>query len=580
MSGYDPAPEQRRKLLTAVLATASNLVEQPTSPLLGPLCTTLKLLGRSPAGSEELGRENGLKTLVRLGGLGRLAELPRQVLSTSEEQENDDDETQAAQRTLAQAEADPLLPHEAEALRCLCNVLTLHPSAREIFPDLFLADDKRSALQGLNRILDITGAGFLAGRLLFLVTSKASDVISELAVGRECIETMERVRLFSLFCPPVSTSAYARVSEQFAKRYLTLYNSPTHRNLLSSGPPTSTMDDVLKEHLKLAYNLMLQYSRRPAAVPEGFGKLAIDDGGGKKKRFWRSREKSGGSSTPTSPEVGADAALDATSPVSSPSLPSGEEPARSKSPLSFAKRAVDAVKHRSNSPSQKSIDSQTSSPTLNSTSPASLASELQEGNSPDGLYLTASHLFLPLFQPYLSIAVRLPLLPPASPASPSPSLKDPSLIVRAALATLLNFPTELEELSGYSTSWTQYVPSRLADDGTVLHGGGVGSLGERLIELLEGVCNAYFPVDRVPASPKLVTKKDREEGKKLVPPVAPDEWIQPGEGEATKIEEILGPVMLLLRKMSMIGEAQYVFQNVLLPPNVFVELFSLPLSRR
>ncbi|GAA6042873.1 hypothetical protein JCM8097_007203 [Rhodosporidiobolus ruineniae] len=562
-TGYDPVPEHRRKLIAALLETATALTaDSSPSPLLGPLATTLKLLGRSPAGSEQLARQDGLKTLVKLGGLERLADIPRPTAAgdDAEEEEDDDDEARKAEKALASAEKDPLQPYEAEALRCLCNTLTLHPSARDIFPDVLLADDKRAALKGMVRILDTSGAGFLGGRLLFLVTSKASEVISELAVAGECVEVMQ----------------------QFAKRYLAVYNSPSHRSILCAGPPTSTMDDILREHLKLAYNLMLQYSRMPAHAPEGFskpGSAVADEQGGKKKRFWRSREKSAGSSSaPGSPDLASEATAE--SPLGSPA-PS-DLPQRSKSPLSFAKRAVDAVKHKAGS-SSPSTDK--GSPTLGgSPSPASPSSSAgQEGTSPDSLSLTAAHLFLPLFQPYLSLAVLLPILPPPSPSVPTPSFKDPSPTVRSALATLLNFPLELEELSGWSTSWLQYVlPSgadpRLAPDGTVLQGRGIGSLGERLVELLHGVLDAYFPPDRLPDSPKLLTAAQREKGTRddLAPPVAPDEWIPTGEGEAAKIEEILGPIMLLLRKLSMLGEAQFVFRELLYPPNLDR---TLPLDR-
>ncbi|GAA5919980.1 hypothetical protein JCM6882_004145 [Rhodosporidiobolus microsporus] len=560
-TGYDPAPEQRRKLIAAALASASSLSDDPaSSPLLVPLCTTLKFLGRSPAGSEELRRQNGLRTLVRLGGLERVAVLPKPPRSPSPDaaEEDDDDEARAAEKALARTEKDPLAASEAEALRCLCNTLTLHPSAREVFPDVLLADDKRAALKGMVRILGCSGGGFLGGRLLFLVTSKASEVVSELAHAGECVETME----------------------QFAKRYLAIYNSPSHRSSLFAGPPTSTMDDVLREHLKLAYNLMLQYSRQPANVPEGFlkpGSAAAEENGGKKKRFWRSREKSGGNTT-SSPDSGAEDGPGAESP--SPTVPSSPSSIpRSKSPLSFAKRAVDAVKHRSSS-TLSSPAAEKGSPTPASGSPYASGSTSggQEGTSPDALSLTALHLFLPLFQPYLSLAVTLPLLPsPTSPAAPAPSFKDPSPVVRSALATLLNFPIELEELSGWSTSWLQYVPPRLAPDGSVLKGGGIGSLGERLLDLLSGVCEAYFPADRVPENLKILTQRDREgKGKKLEAPCAPDEWIPTGEGEATKIEEILGPIMLLLRKLSMLGEAQFHFRERLLPPTLDR---SLPLDR-
>ncbi|GAA6003101.1 hypothetical protein JCM10207_001989 [Rhodosporidiobolus poonsookiae] len=550
--GYDPAPEHRRKLIAALLASASSTADG-TSPLTIPLCTTLKLLGRSPAGSEELGRKNGLETLVRLCGLERVADVPHPPPLAEESPDADDDEAKAAQHALEQVEKDLLTPPEAEALRCLCNTLTLHPAARDAFPNVLLADEKRTALRGMVRILGTGGGGFLGGRLLFLVTSKASEVISELAHSGVCIAAME----------------------QFAQRYLVIYNSPSHRSLLSSGPPTSTMDDVLREHLKLAYNLMLQYSRQPNDVPEGFSKASSeghDEAGGKKRRFWRSREKSGASSpgSPNSPELGAEQPAEPSNlEAALSSSPPKAERARSKSPLSFAKRAVDAVKHRTSSAtSSPETPKSSTSPSPNSGTPPSARltdSGAQEGTSPDALSLTASHLFLPIFQPYLSIATLLPVLPPPTPAAPKPSFKDPSPTVRAALATLLNFPVELEELSGWSSSWLQYVPPRLAPDGSVLKGGGLGSLGGRLLELLEGVCEAYFPSDRVPENPKLLTQKAREHGRQLEAPVEPDEWIPVGEGEATKIEEILGPVMLLLRKISMLGEAQHHFRERLLP---------------
>ncbi|BGP16865.1 hypothetical protein JCM10213_007312 [Rhodosporidiobolus nylandii] len=560
-TGYDPSYNDRRSLLSALLASASAGLDDPApSPLLVPLCTTLKLLGRNPAGSEELARQNGIRVLLRLGGLERVADLPRPGgFSPTATDEEDDDEAALAEKALSCAEKDPLAPAEAEALRCLCNVLMLHPSARDVFPEVLIADEKRAALRGMVRVLGCSGAGFLAGRLLFLLTSKASDLIAEIATGGECVEALE----------------------ELARRYLAIYNSPSHRASLSSGPPTTTMDDILREHLKLAYNLMLQHSRQSANISEGLAKTtSADENGGKKKRFWRSREKNGeksGSSTASnSPDLPQEEASE-TALSSSPPTSTSDAP-RSKSPLSFARRAVDAVKHRGGSTPTSPDPSHRSSPKLGEASTAPAASSAQsssvtaapqEGNSPDALSLDAAHLFLPLFQPYLSIAVLLPLLPPSpTPAQPPSTLKDPSPLVRAALAALLNFPLELEELSGWSTSWLQYVPTRLAPDGSVLRGGGIGSLGERLLELLRGVCDAYFPPDRVPENAKLLTKKDREEGRKLEAPCSPDEWIPTGEGEATKIEEILGPVMLLLRKMSMLGEAQYVFRELLMPANL------------
>ncbi|BGP48946.1 hypothetical protein JCM10450v2_004825 [Rhodotorula kratochvilovae] len=547
--GFDPAPEQRRKLVAAVLAAAPLALDGAPGPTIGPLCTLLKLLGRSAAGTEELARADGLRTLLALGGLARVAELPRAATPSAEEEDDDDDDGAAAERALAAFEVDPLQPAQQEALRCLGNTLTLHPSARELFPDVLLADERRGALRGLVRVLGCKGAGFLAGRLLFLLTSRPSELVGELALEGECVEAMQ----------------------QFADRYLAIYRSASRRSALTSTTPgTPSLDDILREHLKLAYNLMLQYSRAPPAVPEGFNKAPGAGLGATvgKKRFWRSREKSGGSAT-SSPDVVAPAD-EAEAGTSSP---------RSKSPLSFARKVVGAVKGSSSagsSPTLSTSPKEGGSPSLTAAAqpsglvPAAAASSSAAG---DSLTLTASHLFLPLFHPYLSLAVTLALLAPA-PASPlapaaEPSFKDPSPVVRAALNTLLNFPVELEELSGWSTSWLQYVPPRISPaDGTVLKGGGIGSLGERLLELLRGVCDFHFPADRLPPAPKMHTARDREQGRQLEAPCAPDEWLPTGEGETGRVDEILGPVMLLLRKLSMLGEAQYVFRQLLFPDNL------------
>ncbi|GAA5844533.1 hypothetical protein JCM9279_006337 [Rhodotorula babjevae] len=572
--GFDPSPEQRRKLLSALLPAALFALDHAAPPPhLVHLCTLLKLVGRSPAGTEELSRADGLTVLLRLGGLARAAGLPpasdpNSALTPStnsdDEQDDDTDDAAKAARALSSFEEDPLSPSEQEALRCLANTLTLHPSAREVFPDVLLAEaDQRVSVRGLVRLLGCKGAGFLAGRLLFLLTSRPSELVGELALEGECVIAMQ----------------------QFAERYLAIYYSDSHHPSLTAGTPS--LDNILREHLKLAYNLMLQYSRAPPVVPETFGKpssSASPSGastGLGKKRFWRSREKSGASIS-SSPDLGAaDDASEAGS-TATASAPGA------KSPRSLAQKVVDAVKGTASS---SGASTPVGSPSLGASkelgsyaassagaAPAASSTAATEGSSPDSLSLTAAQLFLPLFRPYLTLAVTLPLsaAPTSGPSSssssatpPVPPIKDPSPVVRAALNTLLNFPVELEELSGWSTSWLQYVPPRISpDDGTVLRGGGIGSLGERLVELLHGVCEAYFPADRTPPSPKAYSARDRDEGRTLVPPCGPDEWIPTGEGEAAKVDEILGPVMLLLRKLSMLGEAQFVFRNVLFPPNL------------
>ncbi|GAA5992365.1 hypothetical protein JCM10908_000448 [Rhodotorula pacifica] len=586
--GYDCPPETRRKLVDAVLVTVAGI--QPTAtassnhPLVPPTCVLLKLLGRSPAGTEQLARPDGLRALVRLGGLERVAELPRPSVedgTSSAERDgeadlddtNDGDDTEedlasSATTALSQAEDDPLTAAESEALRCLANTLTLHPSARDVFPDVILADERRAALRGLVRLLSCKRAGFLGGRLLFLLTSKTSEVIAELAHGSECIDALQK----------------------FAERFLTIYKSPTHQALLSAGPPTTTYSDILKEHLKLAYNLMLQYSRAPPLLPEPFALDTADDVGpgtaSRKKRFWRSKSTSSGTDQPAPSSAASNAptqdfgvSADGV-PSLSPSPPVLEPQPRSKSPASFAKRVVGAVKRASPATSPKESPANQRRPNACEFSSGGGG----EGNGPNTLSLTAAHVFLPLFRPYLVLATTLPLLEPASPAPGIPSTapkKEISPTVRAALNTLLNFPLELEELSGWSTSWLQYVPLRISPtDGTVLHGGGIGSLGERLLETLQAVCDLHFPADRIPSNPRTVTKQDREQGRTLKAPCQPDEWFPSASAardEAQRVDEVLGPVMLLLRKLSMLSEAQVAFRECIFPAHADR---TLPLDRQ
>lgn len=87
--------------------------------------------------------------------------------------------------------ADPLTAQESEALRTLCNVTQLHPSGRALFPSLLQAEE--GAVTGLVRLLNAEGAGFLAGRLLFLATSQASSLTGDLVEGVEVIAGLEQV---------------------------------------------------------------------------------------------------------------------------------------------------------------------------------------------------------------------------------------------------------------------------------------------------------------------------------------------------------------------------------------------------
>lgn len=181
----------------------------PSEPLVPLTYALLKLLGRNPAGTEELARPDGLKTLLHLGGLERVAAIPKTSSAdpttkgtTGDSHEDVDEEiddadaasAKCAERVLADARDDPLAPHESEALRCLANTLTLHPPARDIFPEVVLADERRGTLRGLVSLLTCKRAGFLAGRILFLLTSKPSDAIAELVLGGDCIESLRKVR--------------------------------------------------------------------------------------------------------------------------------------------------------------------------------------------------------------------------------------------------------------------------------------------------------------------------------------------------------------------------------------------------
>jgi len=343
--------------------------------------------------------------------------------------------------------------------------------------------------------------------------------------------------------------------KQYANRYLAISRSSSLELHLTSGPMPKP-EDVLREHLKLAYNLMLQYTRSQPSSLEGNASRRGSRGDvidKKKRRFWPSRQPSTSSEAPSQhqeelPEEGEGVVRER----------------RDSAAKSFAKRVVGAVKSGShhtpsaNTPTTLS-SSPTSSPALGSTRKLS-SDTTREASPPDSLSLTSAHLFLPIFRPYLALAVSLPLHPSSS------SHKEPSPTVRSALNTLLNFPIELEELDGSEYSWIQYVPPRTDKEGIVLRAGGIGSLGERLLELLQTTCDAYFPVDSIPPKSNAISAVERE--RTVTAPAGPDDWIPTGQGEASKIEEILGPVMLLVRKLSMIGEANEMFRFVLFPPNM------------
>lgn len=230
-SPHSPQPsiETRRRLLSLLLTSLT-----PTSPSapplekeqLDPTLSLIKLFGRAPAGSEELSREKALQTLLAYSGLARCGKLLRrpggvggfrseqqrrrrgrsedrptgivELVSSEDEEDLDEDEDSELNVTtpmptrLNANSSDPLTHSESEALRTLCNVLMLHPSSRVAFPSALSNQDVR----GLVRLVAVPGAGFLAGRLLFLLTSQQSEWVRELAEGSELVERMEEVRRF------------------------------------------------------------------------------------------------------------------------------------------------------------------------------------------------------------------------------------------------------------------------------------------------------------------------------------------------------------------------------------------------
>lgn len=203
---------------------------------------------------------------------------------------------------------------------------------------------------------------------------------------------------------------------------------------------------------------------------------------------------------------------------------------RSSSPARFARRIKKAVTGSSNS-------SPTPPPLPKKVLPHAEESQADGGE----LKLAAARThFLPIFRPYLRLAVLLPF---------GPDSKSPDQLMLNALNSLLIFPLALEELDGYSYSWLQPVPNAA----TIGH---LAPLPSRAIELLRRTCDAWFPTDVVPV------------GARGKAPVNPDELLQRGLGESARVEEILGPLMLLLRKLTMLAEPQGQLKQYLIPDDL------------
>lgn len=304
--------------------------------------------------------------------------------------------------------------------------------------------------------------------------------------------------------------------------------------MLTAGP-IPTRADTLKEHLKLAYNLGLQYSRTPA--PDSASLRAQGPYGG-------ARRASAGSETGDQVGKTDDA---------------GSSPSKSKR-FAGARRIVEAVKTGSRPSSRSSSPARRPSTTAeDETRPTS---KLRNGSREDGdgnsgaLSLEQAVPFLPLFKPYLTLCCFLPL---------GDDPKEPSSLVRSAFNALLNFPVEMEELDGFDNSWTQPVAG---SDGVIDRTSLPQSMGRqdlpplvaRLMEVVRKTCGAYLPSDKLPPS----GQSSRNKGDEL--PAHPDDLLD--RSESSRFEEILGPVMLLLRKLTLLAEPAFLLKEMLLPKDM------------
>lgn len=163
------------------------------------------------------------------------------------------------------------------------------------------------------------------------------------------------------------------------------------------------------------------------------------------------------------------------------------------------------------------------------------------GDASASLTLESCKPFLPLFQPYYRLSCLLPLYSEGgAPGIPSP-------LTLSALNTLLNYPIELEELDyGREYSWCQPLSNALderAEPEDPTKANNALPLVERLLEIVEKSCETWFPY-RAPRS--------IEPAKSL--PSVDDLLTGPDTTEtAARAEEILGPVLLLLRKLALLS---------------------------
>lgn len=209
----EPSTETRRIVISSLLSSLQSFNPSTVPP---SLLSVLKAVGRSPAGSEELGRRTALLTLLSYSGLSRLSSaLPPLTFPPSASPVP----AEESGRFSEVAEQQPLPPNplsinEAEALRTLCNVLQLHPSGRTLFPSLL--QETAGTVVGLVRLMGTEGGGFLAGRLLFLATSQMSGLVGELVDGVEVIAGLCQVRR-SHDTPPCFTANETPTAEHLPR---------------------------------------------------------------------------------------------------------------------------------------------------------------------------------------------------------------------------------------------------------------------------------------------------------------------------------------------------------------------------
>ncbi|KAK4054160.1 hypothetical protein OIV83_001186 [Microbotryomycetes sp. JL201] len=563
-----PSADERRAMISVALAAISHA---PSAPSLVPLL--LKLLGRDPNGSEGLATGDSLRLLAVHGGLLRLGQAQdgkdnrtakrtsAVLLPPATEDDNEDEVRERQENGVDGLDECSLLPHELELLRCLCNALMLHPQAREDWPDVLDDEQGYMCLKGMSRMLRSRETGFLGGRLLFLLTSRPSKLVPVI----------------------ISDSVTIANMREYAIRYINTLNDKAQAATLSKGA-TPTHSDTLKEHLKMAYNLMLQFTRH--ATSSATPVQGQKDTTAQRQSHTSEATTESSDSTPSSKnsrprlkrilsglsaKSGNGPSGEASHKVTSPTRESFDGPppdARSgnedksdgnKPFISTAKKLVDAVKGSTGRPASPAPRTMACGVSTAEDKDESVAREA------GALSLSQVRPLLPLFKPYLHLCCLLNI---------GDDPKDLSPLLRSAINSLLNFPVEVEELDGFDHSWMQPVPgSEDAIDFTVVpRRSGLPQappLLARLIQILHVICEAWFPAYARPESSQL--SKD-EVGE---PPYAPDDLIP--RDETSKVEEILSPVLLLLRKVTLLAEPAFLLKEALLPIDIDR---SIPLDRR